>query len=400
MYAIETKKRKFDRILETIKDHANPRTPPQTPLRETASTTPLVDTSSIKRRRLEPPTMSSKTSSATSLSKTANYLPSSREDFLERLETFGPITKWHVPSTERVSAVVWAKRGWGCSDTDMVACKTCDEQLLVKLDEEEEAAVTNSVEQNDETEEDDLSTAAILRHRLLVEKYSDLIITGHAQSCPWRNRGCDESIQRICGLFNTASTLQTLRARYDSFRGFDMPPVHLSTDGWSYSRQELIDFKFNYIGTEEIYQDTLRLAMCGWQASPGRDDVAECRACFRSLGLWLYRGEQPIVEKLDAVESHLEYCPWRSADAQRTEADLGGKKRMVPAVVLVARAMKEAIHRPAVDGDGAAEKHQRDGPELGEKERETKVKELLRRVRELRKPFNVKALLRKKAGAS
>jgi C3HC zinc finger-like/Rsm1-like len=393
MYAIETKKRKFDRILESIKDHANAKPPPpHTPLRHNASMTSFLDTSSAKKRRLDFPaaSMSSKNSSAVSNPKTANYLPSSREAFLERLETFGPITKWHVPSTEQISAVAWAKRGWWCTDMDMVACKACNEQILVKLDGEE--AIATGAAAPDTEEEEDLTTADMLRHRLLVEKYSDIIITAHAHSCPWRNRGCDESIQRISGLLNTASTTQTLKARYESLQDFDVPSVHMSPEQPTYPLEDLIKFRFNKNEDELPHQSKLRLAMCGWQASPGREDVTECRTCFRSLGLWLYRGEQPIMEKLDAAESHLEYCPWRSAGAQRTEIEWEGAKKMVPAWILVARIMKGMIHHPTA-ADGAAEGTP---VELGEKERESKVKELLRRVKDLRKPFNVKALLRKK----
>lgn len=398
MYAIETKKRKFDRILETIRDHANPRQPsPKTPLRDNASTISFVDQSLVKKRRIDSSTMSYMNSSATSLPKTANYLPASREAFLERLETFGPITKWHVPSTEEISAVAWAKRGWWCVDTDTVACKACNEQILIKLDAELETAATELAEQQDETEEDDLSVAATLRHRLLVEKYYNMIVTAHARSCPWRKRGCDESIQRISGLLNTTSTLQTLEARYDGLRKFEIPSVHLSTEISRHQVEEMIKFRFDASQQEEPHQDTLRLAMCGWQASPGREDVAECRACFRSLGLWLYRGEQPIMEKLDAVESHLEYCPWRSASAQRTEIEFEGRKMMVPAWILVARTIKEVVHRPGADG---ATETVHEPEQLGEEQRETKVKELLRRVKDLRKPFNVKALLRKKPAAS
>jgi C3HC zinc finger-like/Rsm1-like len=398
MYAIETRKRKFDRILESIKDHANAKLPPpQTALNDNTSMTSFLDASSTKKRRLDFPasSMSSNNSSVISIPKTANYLPSSREAFLERLETFGPITKWHVPSTEQISALAWAKRGWWCTGTDMVACKACNEQILVKLDGEE-AAIATEPAAPDTEEEDDLTTADLLRQRLLVDKYSDMIITAHARSCPWRNRGCDESIQRISGLLNTASTLQTLKARYDSLQDFDVPSVYLSPEQSTYPTEDLIKFRFNTNEVESSHQGKLRLAMSGWQASTGREDVTECHACFRSLGLWLYRGEQPIMEKLDAVESHLEYCPWRSAGAQRTEIEWEGAKKMVPAWVLVARTMKEVIHRPTAIHGTSEEKP----AELGEKERETKVKELLRRVKDLRKPFNVKALLRKKSAAS
>jgi C3HC zinc finger-like/Rsm1-like len=398
MYAIETKKRKFDRILETIKDHAKPRPETSsTPPGENMSTTSLAESYSAKKRRLDPTTMTSKNSSAVSAPKTAHYLPSSREAFLERLETFGPITKWHVPSTEEISAAAWAKRGWWCIDTDMVACKACSEQLVVKLDQQEEDAATEAAAQEDK-EEDDLDTAAMLRHRLLVDKYRDMIISAHAQSCPWRNRGCDDSIQRISGLLNTTNTLQTLKARYDSLRNLDIPSVHVMAIDFPYPMVEMAAFRLSINQPEEVHQDTLRLAMCGWQASPNREDVAECRACFRSLGLWLYRGDEPIMEKLDAVESHLEYCPWRSPSTQRTEIELGGQKRMVPAWVLVARTIKETADHPAVDA--AAENQQQEPVEMGEKERETKVKQLLRRVKELKKPFNVRALLRRKPAES
>lgn len=339
--------------------------------------------------------MASKGSSVVSVPKTANYLPFSREAFLERLETFGPITRWHVPSTEEISAAAWAKRGWRCIDADMVACQTCNEQLLVRLDQEEKHAATE-VSGKDE-EEDDLDTAALLRHRLLIERYQDAIITAHAQSCPWRNRGCDESIQRISGLLNATSTLQSLKGRYDSLREHDIPAVHLSAEGLSYPTEQMTEFRFGIDKLEDIHQDTLRLAMCGWQFSLTRDDVAECRACFRSLGLWLYRGPQSIVERLDAVENHLEYCPWRSPEAQRTELVLDGKKRMMPAWMLVAKTIKEAVGHPA--DDGASEK-QEERVEVGEKERENKVRELVRRVKELKKPFNVKALLRRKTAGS
>lgn len=255
MYAIEAKKRKFDRILETIKDHANLQPAPTATSRNDLN-------SVVKRRRLDVSAMSSKFSksvAASSSPRTANYLPASREAFLERLETFGPITKWHVPSTEDISAVAWAKRGWCCVDTDLVRCNTCNEHLLVKLDVEEEAITTGVAGPDDEKDEDGVNTTAMLRHRLLVEKYSDMIITAHAFSCPWRNRGCDNSIQRISGLFNRASTLQTLKARYDSLRNFEIPSVHLSSEESLYPVQEMAEFRFDTGQPEEPDQDTLRL---------------------------------------------------------------------------------------------------------------------------------------------
>jgi len=149
------------------------------------------------------------------------------------------------------------------------------------------------------------------------------------------------------------------------------------------------------------------LAICGWQlALEHGSDVIECRHCFRRLGLWLYRGEEPTMEKLDPIDSHLEYCPWRSPEAQATEIYVKGTKIMVPGWVLVAQAVER--QKGASDSDtprsaGTIARPQslsQDAvgvgtAEIGEKERETKMKDLLRRVRELKKPFNVKALLQR-----
>lgn len=293
-------------------------------------------------------------------------------------------------------------------DTDMVVCKVCSEQLLVKLDDEDQSGDSKASGQDDDNEkqdegeeEADLSDATAIKYQLLVDKYSQMIVTAHSQSCPWRNRGCDESIQRISGLFNTSSALQALKSRYESLRIFDIPSVHIPREHFSYKLANLAEFRFRTGDTQQAHQDILRLAMCGWQASTGRGDVAECRACFRSLGLWLYRGEAPIMEKLDAVESHLEYCPWRSPSAQQSELELEGEKMMVPAWFLVARRIDEHIYdRLQLDSSPARkQQHHKESEGLGEKERETRVKELLRRVKQLKKPFNVKSLLRKKPAA-
>ncbi len=129
MYAIETKKRKFDRILESIKDHSVSQSASSLlPHNNNKSTVSLVTTdgpdSSIKKARLSAVNRSSNNNSTISLTsqKTANYLPTSREAFLDRLETFGPITKWHIASNEPINAAAWAKRGWRCVGTDTVSC--------------------------------------------------------------------------------------------------------------------------------------------------------------------------------------------------------------------------------------------------------------------------------------
>lgn len=131
MYSLESKKRKFDRLLQSINKS-------QTSLAPTKEQEPPK-----KRRVTAPPSLSKRprphgttTASIVNVNRTRpNYLPHSQEAFLERLQTFAPVQKWHVSSTEEINAAEWAKRGWSCVGDDMVACNGgCNEQLLVKLE--------------------------------------------------------------------------------------------------------------------------------------------------------------------------------------------------------------------------------------------------------------------------
>jgi hypothetical protein len=426
MYAIETKKRKFDRILESIQDHsASQSNSSLAPLNSNNSTISLVanddTTITVKKLRLSSGTSSSKNNSTTSLAsqKTANYLPTSREAFLDRLETFGPITKWHIASNEVISAVAWAKRGWRCVATDTVSCGACAERLLVKLDKDDETTTCPPPQASEaeetlstEVEDGDYMMASEV-HAGVVAKYQELIITAHNGSCPWRRRGCIDSIQRIEGLLNAPTALSMLQARYRGIianvPGSDIPEVSINTEEsekYAPIFQSLLS-KISSMDFTGPDKNAYFLAIYGWQlALEHGSDVIECRHCFRRLGLWLYRGEEPAMEKLDPIDSHLEYCPWRSPEAQATEIYVKGTKIMAPGWVLVAQAVErqkglsdsdtprsagttarpQSLSQDAV-GVGTAE--------IGEKERETKMKDLLRRVRELKKPFNVKALLQR-----
>lgn len=63
------------------------------------------------------------------------------------------------------------------------------------------------------------------------------------------------------------------------------------------------------------------LASFGWDSvSDGASGLAECSACFRRLGLWMYKpkpnGDSAIYDALDAANEHMEYCPWINGKAQ------------------------------------------------------------------------------------
>jgi hypothetical protein len=434
MYAIETKKRKFDRILDSIQDHsASQSNSGHAPRKNNSSTISLVanepSATAAKKLRLSSGTEPSKNNSTTSLAsqKTANYLPTSREAFLDRLETFGPITKWHIASNEVINAAAWARRGWRCVGTDTVFCGACEERLLVKVDKDdgqntspppkdgdvEEGRIAKGKGEDEDEDEDNDYVMASEIHTGIVAKYQELIASAHKESCPWRRRGCIDSIQRIEGLLNAPSAISALQARYDGLvagvHGLeDIPEVSISIEE-SERYATMYEFLLRKISRMDAKHDknAYLLAVCGWQrAAEQGNDVIECRHCFRHLGLWLYRGNEPAMEKLDAIDSHLEYCPWRSSESQATEIYMNGTKAMVPGWFLVAQAVERqkinslanTTREDRASGEVPSLPQEGSGTgnaEVGEKARETRMKDLLRRVKELKKPFNVKALLKR-----
>ena len=79
----------------------------------------------------------------------------------------------------------------------------------------------------------------------------------------------------------------------------------------------------------EINRVAMVMALFGWTARPQtklRDGAAFCEACFRTLGLWLFKSKEvnesgemvhpATMNHLDPVEQHREYCPWRNPKSQ------------------------------------------------------------------------------------
>lgn len=394
-YELEAKKRKFDRILESLTDGSLPRSTLNS--RNNASTISLTTGSDAsKRRRITPTSQIANPASTRSL--TGHYLPSSRPAFLERLETYRQVTQWHVPSTEVINASAWAKRGWICIDKDTVFCGPCKERLTIDLDLEN-GNLHEPDAAGDGAEDESYSLAKDV-YEALIKRYREMIVTAHANSCPWRRRGCDSSIHRIEGLLNTANAVSGLRERYNSIATNldEIPAVSLTQD--RVDEQELQSFKFD---TETLSQDALKLAMCGWHRKC--PDVVECKPCFRSLGLWLYRGDDPTIEKLDAAESHLEFCPWRSPEAQDSEISISHKGvqkktkfsglQLVYQALVKSNARKSLAVRPATAVTSTSTEGSL-GTAPSPEQREKRKRDLMKRIRDLRKPFNVRNLLRRK----
>lgn len=421
-YAIETKKRKFDRILEALSDAAA--ASPSRPSLNSRNNATATDSSlslslddhsdASKRRRVTPAsrtTLSTRTS-ATSLS--THYLPSSRAAFLERLETFRQVTQWHVPSTDPINAAAWAKRGWICVDTDTVFCGSCKERVHVDLTIDTSllrpTRGEDVADENVQDDQDDDFALVTEVYANIIKKYQDMITTSHSEGCLWRKRGSDSSVQRIEGLLNTSIALASLKKRYDSImtREEELPTVAPLTLPSPQDESALANHLFEE--ERKVNLNAFRLAVTGWDRKS--EDIIECHHCFRSLGLWLYRGDSPAMENLDAIDNHLDYCPWKSADAQDTEVilpskrdandDAAAKKERVPGWILVYSAIvKGSNKKQAKDSTTIPMGEETEGvPEVGEsltpEQREKKTRDLFKRIKEIRKPFNVKALLNRK----
>ena len=65
-----------------------------------------------------------------------SYLPSDREAFLKRLETYRNISDW-MPKPDTVNEVEWAKRGWVCTKGERVRCVTCNVEIMVKINKQD-----------------------------------------------------------------------------------------------------------------------------------------------------------------------------------------------------------------------------------------------------------------------
>lgn len=65
----------------------------------------------------------------------------------------------------------------------------------------------------------------------------------------------------------------------------------------------------------------MALSFFGWNSvADGTAGLVGCKACFRRLGLWMYRpkanGDVTVYSSLDVATEHMEYCPWIDRVAQ------------------------------------------------------------------------------------
>ncbi|KAK0629219.1 hypothetical protein B0T17DRAFT_505804 [Bombardia bombarda] len=274
------------------------------------------------------------------------YCPGDREQLLRRLATFQELTDW-TPKPDRVSEVEWAKRGWVCQGKERVKCTLCSRELVVKLNRKVVDGKEISV----------LVASEIAQS--VVDMYTDLIVSSHADDCLWRKKGCDDSLLRL-PIPHPALALSGLRQRYDElcerkdFLPYEfnlrLPPTLDIDVVLSYLPPTFFTSPPPPINKAlpqpppppppppnsnlEINRAALALAILGWQGlSNARiggpvPNSASCHTCLRRLGLWMFKSKEvdpathevlvpAPMDHLDPLREHRFFCPWKNGGAQR-----------------------------------------------------------------------------------
>lgn len=152
-YAVESKKRKFHRVLESLSKPSTSETASKPPTGSvtTSAHDRIPANLSIKKVRLSSNDSSDFTTVrdsilkssrpvtrnvSTSSSKRPTFVPWDRDVFLERLETFRRVDRW-TSKPPPINEVQWAKHGWICTDVMRVSCVTgCGGSVVVKVPDE------------------------------------------------------------------------------------------------------------------------------------------------------------------------------------------------------------------------------------------------------------------------
>lgn len=154
----------------------------------------------------------------------------------------------------------------------------------------------------------------------MITRYEGMVVSEHDDSCLWKKRGCDETIYRL-QLANPTVSRPAFTARYTSLLKIrnEIPP------SLSHPELDLCAIQHSTEPTDDgpIYEAAVILALFGWQnEDPGIPSLVTCSACFRRLGLWLFRrkptgmdgmeiegeGEEASVSRLDVIGEHREVC--------------------------------------------------------------------------------------------
>jgi hypothetical protein len=292
----------------------------------------------------------------------------------------------------------------------------------------------------------------------MVEEYSRLIREGHGERCPWRNTGCDGnfnslfllnkiylSLREIIAatihrlpLTNPETAIRNLQTRYfnlaslesklPTYESIEVPedvnvddivkmisPKFFQTRLAQDETLDLDDHTQESVETEkaptpssdkvgDVNKSALVLAFFGWDVvGDAAAGLAGCGACFRRLGLWMYKpkddGNVRVYNKLEVANEHLDYCPWINAKTQ-SGTDKHPRKGASAVEVhsgweLLHRTIKNKYRRCAkADAEGSprreSDSNLPDQAAIDEEAQKAKDKEWWTKLRKVRQALNIK----------
>ncbi|GJJ67956.1 hypothetical protein EMPS_00302 [Entomortierella parvispora] len=320
------------------------------------------------------------------------FMPWSREQFHERLETFKPSTWFDKPKL--VNAVECAKRGWINTADDRLECwGGCGGVVIVRIDqgldqgtqsvggEQETENSNHGADANVATEEmevDDL--VPDLDVEALGPKFHAMLASNHATGCPWKGHPCDDSIYKF-PVYSQSQAKKDFVERAQQLKPIlGNPLVETIKQPLSKSEADSLIQTFPEVTDQKLAV----LALFGWQVVELHPGMLSCEAChtqctFLSTGASsnTLDGDDDLEEAgddglegetgFDVAQAHKWYCYWVDPEHDRK----GGREGWKIFLELVT----STSSKPAV-GDGNASSN--DFERLKPNEVAAQIKRMLR----------------------
>lgn len=152
-----------------------------------------------------------------------------------------------------------------------------------------------------------------------------------------------------------------------------------------------------------INRAAITLALFGWDTvSDGTAGLVGCGACFRRLGLWLYKpkenGDITVYNTLEVANEHMEYCPWINGHAQsgtgkptEKRVDLRSGWELLAQAVRVKRRRQIRSTASMDTLRSRVETSPADVPAVDEETKKATDREWWAKIRRMRQVLNVKA---------
>ncbi|KAF9193699.1 hypothetical protein BGZ51_002363 [Haplosporangium sp. Z 767] len=271
------------------------------------------------------------------------YLPWSRDQFHERLETFKPSTWFDKPKL--VNAVECAKHGWINKGNDRLECYGgCGGVVIVTFDEMRDfstqiASTTGA--NNEEGVKNDLLVIADescnmdedqlipeLDTEALGPKFHAMLTNNHTSSCPWKSHPCDDSIYKF-PVVPLSQASQEWLDRIGHLKNMASDPL-IDKIRHPLSSKQVADL--THMLPEPVETKLAILSLFGWTAAENQK-VLICPACHTQCTFVPSYGSS--ADQLEGQKANTE------AESQQT----GDSSTETPSAPIVAR-MEMNIAKP------------------------------------------------------